>query len=58
MKGGECATKRENDVMKPVAIIGGGITGLTAGFYLQRAGIPVTAAKFDVAGVSHNLTGR
>lgn len=28
--------------MKPVAIIGGGITGLTAGFYLQRAGIPVT----------------
>jgi oxygen-dependent protoporphyrinogen oxidase len=28
--------------MNPVAIIGGGITGLTAGFYLQRAGIPVT----------------
>ena len=28
--------------MKPVAIIGGGITGLTAGFYLQRAGVPVT----------------
>ena len=28
--------------MKPVAIIGGGITGLTAGFYLQRRGIPVT----------------
>jgi len=28
--------------MKPVAIIGGGITGLTAGFYLQRVGIPVT----------------
>lgn len=28
--------------MKPVAIIGGGITGLTAGFYLQRQGIPVT----------------
>ena len=28
--------------MKPVAIIGGGITGLTAGFYLHRAGIPVT----------------
>lgn len=28
--------------MKSVAIIGGGITGLTAGFYLQRAGIPVT----------------
>lgn len=28
--------------MKPVAIIGGGITGLTAAFYLQKAGIPVT----------------
>jgi oxygen-dependent protoporphyrinogen oxidase len=28
--------------MKSVAIIGGGITGLTAGFYLQRRGIPVT----------------
>ena len=28
--------------MKPVAIIGGGITGLTAAFYLNRAGIPVT----------------
>lgn len=28
--------------MNSVAIIGGGITGLTAGFYLQRAGIPVT----------------
>jgi protoporphyrinogen/coproporphyrinogen III oxidase len=28
--------------MKSVAIIGGGITGLTAAFYLERAGIPVT----------------
>jgi len=28
--------------MNSVAIIGGGITGLTAGFYLQREGIPVT----------------
>ena len=28
--------------MKSVAIIGGGITGLTAAFQLQRAGIPVT----------------
>lgn len=28
--------------MSSVAIIGAGITGLTAGFYLQRQGIPVT----------------
>src|SRR5688500_8473631 len=28
--------------MKSVAIIGGGITGLTAGFYLQKAGVPFT----------------
>lgn len=28
--------------MKPVAIIGGGITGLAAAFSLQKAGIPVT----------------
>ncbi|MCK9588945.1 MAG: FAD-dependent oxidoreductase, partial [Terrimicrobiaceae bacterium] len=27
--------------MKSVAIIGAGITGLTAAFYLKRAGIPV-----------------
>ncbi len=27
--------------MKSVAIIGGGITGLTAAFYLKRAGVPV-----------------
>jgi oxygen-dependent protoporphyrinogen oxidase len=28
--------------MKSVAIVGGGITGLTAGFYLKRGGVPVT----------------
>jgi len=43
--------------MKPVAIIGGGITGLTAGFYLHRAGIPVTLyeATERVGGVIQSL---
>jgi protoporphyrinogen oxidase len=27
--------------MKPVAIIGGGMTGLTAAFYLKQRGVPV-----------------
>lgn len=34
--------------MKSVAIIGAGITGLTAAFYLKRAGIPVTV--FEAGG--------
>ena len=34
--------------MKSVAIIGAGITGLTAAFYLKRQGIPVVV--YDAAG--------
>ena len=34
--------------MKPVAIIGAGITGLTAAFYLKRGGIPV--AVYEAGG--------
>ena len=43
--------------MSPVAIIGAGITGLTAGFYLQRKGIPVTVyeAGSRVGGVIESL---
>src|SRR6185295_10970160 len=39
--------------MKSVAIIGAGITGLTAAFYLKRKGIPVTVyeASGRVGGV-------
>ncbi len=43
--------------MNSVAIIGAGITGLTAGFYLQRKGIPVTVyeAGARVGGVIQSL---
>jgi oxygen-dependent protoporphyrinogen oxidase len=43
--------------MRPVAVIGAGITGLTAAFYLQRKGIPVTVyeATDRVGGVIQSL---
>ncbi len=43
--------------MKSVAIIGGGITGLTAAFYLQRRGVPVTVYETSgqVGGVIQSL---
>jgi len=43
--------------VKPVAVIGGGITGLTAAFYLKRAGIPVTLydAASHAGGVIRSL---
>jgi oxygen-dependent protoporphyrinogen oxidase len=42
---------------KSVAIIGGGITGLTAAFYLKRAGLPVTLYESTdrVGGVIQSL---
>jgi oxygen-dependent protoporphyrinogen oxidase len=43
--------------MKPVAIIGAGITGLTTAFYLKRKGIPITVyeAGSRVGGVIQSL---
>ncbi|HTJ00530.1 MAG TPA: protoporphyrinogen oxidase [Dongiaceae bacterium] len=43
--------------MKSVAVIGAGITGLTAAFYLKRAGVPVTVyeASPRVGGVIQSL---
>src|SRR5678815_5575476 len=43
--------------MKPVAVIGAGITGLTAAFYLKRNGVPVTVYEGSgrVGGVIQSL---
>src|SRR5271165_2611314 len=43
--------------MNPIAIIGAGITGLTAAFYLKRKGIPVTVYESSdrVGGVIQSL---
>jgi len=43
--------------MKPVAIIGAGITGLTAAFYLKRKGVPITVYESSgrVGGVIQSI---
>src|SRR5216110_3920059 len=48
---------RGEGVVKTVAIIGGGITGLTAAFYLKRKGVPVTVYESSgrVGGVIQSL---
>jgi oxygen-dependent protoporphyrinogen oxidase len=48
--------KRSLDgTLLPVAVIGGGITGLTAAWHLQRAGIPVVV--FEAGGTAGGVTG-
>lgn len=49
--------KGRPDTLKPVAVIGAGITGLTAAFYLKRKGIPVSVyeASSRVGGVIQSL---
>src|ERR1035438_10089911 len=41
------STREPSDAMETVAIIGGGVTGLTAAFYLQSRNIPVTLYEYS-----------